>query len=245
MLLEIATNDYCTTQQAVEAGADRIELCSNMAQGGTTPSYAHIKMCRDKFSLPIFVMIRPRGGDFHFSPEEWEVMKKDIELCKHLGVDGVVIGGLTINGEIDMIPCANLVEKAYPLSVTFHRAFDRAKDPFIALENIIQIGCERILTSGQAPTALQGVSLIQSLQKEAAERIVLLPGGGIRAHNAEQILRETGCKEIHSSAAQFSKSKMNYLPPQFEEEKDSSTQYEINPVEIQKMKVVLRNLASV
>ena len=148
-IIEIATSDFLTTKSAVEGGADRIELCANLEEGGTTPSYGHIKKCREAFNVLIYPIIRPRGGDFLFTEDEFEIMLQDVKLCKQLGCDGVVIGLLNSNGNIDIKRTSLLADAAYPLGVTFHRAFDRCRDPFEAMEQLIQTGCERILTSGQ------------------------------------------------------------------------------------------------
>src|SRR6185503_7642645 len=193
-IIEIATSDFLTTKSAVEGGADRIELCANLAEGGTTPSYAHIKKCREAFSIPLFPIIRPRGGDFLYNKDEFAIMKNDTRLCKELGCEGVVIGLLNMDGTIDMTRTSELVELAYPLEVTFHRAFDRCKDPFAALEELIEIGCQRILTSGQQPSVVEtrhalsvqqsavngnAVDLIAQLNKVADDRIIIMPGSGV------------------------------------------------------------------
>src|SRR5262245_24885206 len=146
-IIEIATSDFNTTRSAVEGGADRIELCANLAEGGTTPSLGTIRQCREAFTVSLFPIIRPRGGDFLYNDEEFAAMLHDVRLCKELGCDGVVIGLLNSDGTIDVKRSAALVEAAYPLGVTYHRAFDRCKDPLVALEQLIEIGCERILTS--------------------------------------------------------------------------------------------------
>src|SRR5688572_29179225 len=143
-IIEIATPDFATTRSAVEGGADRIELCANLAEGGTTPSKGHLVKCRESFNVQLYPIIRPRGGDFLYSKDEFGIMAQDIEFCKEIGCDGIVVGMLNIDGTIDMIRTGDLVEQAYPLSVTFHRAFDRCLDPYAALDELIEIGCERI-----------------------------------------------------------------------------------------------------
>ena len=155
-IIEIATSDFATTQSAVVGGADRIELCANLAEGGTTPSFATIKKCRESFAVSLYPIIRPRGGDFLYTKDEFDIMLQDVKLCRQLGCDGVVIGLLNRDGTIDIVRTSALIEAAYPLGVTFHRAFDRCKDPFAALEILIEIGCERILTSGEE-TSVVGV----------------------------------------------------------------------------------------
>ncbi len=185
---------------AQKAGADRIELCDNPADGGTTASYGFIKAAREKLKIELFPIIRPRGGDFIYSEDEFEIMKTDVGLCKALDCDGIVIGMLSKNGKVDKSRCSMLVNLAYPLSVTFHRAFDRTVDPFEALEDIIEIGCERILTSGQKPTAFEGAELIKQLIAKADDRIIIMPGSGVRADNIIEIAETTGAVEFHTSA---------------------------------------------
>ena len=160
---------------AQDAGAHRIELCDNSADGGTTASYGFIKAARKKLQVELYPIIRPRGGNFFYSEDEFEIMKTDVKLCRQLGCDGVVIGMLTKDNTIDKKKCAHLVEYAYPLGVTFHRAFDRTADPFQALEDIIEVGCERILTSGQKPNAQEGAGLIKQLIEKAGDRIIIMP----------------------------------------------------------------------
>jgi copper homeostasis protein len=214
-IIEIATSDFITTQSAVEGGADRIELCANLNEGGTTPSHGMLIKCREKFSLPIFPIIRPRGGDFLYGKDEFGIMAKDIEFCKALGYDGIVVGMLNMDGTVDMIRMADLVELAYPMSVTFHRAFDRCKDPFTALEELIEIGCERILTSGQQLAAPDGVDLIAELNKAANERIIIMPGSGVRKENIKMLAERTGCVEFHSSLKGKDRSRMEFQHPSF------------------------------
>jgi copper homeostasis protein len=185
---------------AEEAGAHRIELCDNPGEGGTTASYGFIKAAREKLRIDLFPIIRPRGGDFLYSEDEFDIMKADIKVCKQLGCDGVVIGMLTKENKVDKKRCGALVDLAYPLGVTFHRAFDRTADAFAAMEDIINIGCERILTSGQKPTASEGTELINQLIKKAGERIIIMPGSGVKADNIASIARSTGATEFHSSA---------------------------------------------
>ena len=192
------TIEGCITAQ--NAGADRIELCDSPADGGTTPSYGFIKAAREKLHIDMFPIIRPRGGDFFYSDDEFEIMKTDVRLCKESGCDGVVTGMLTRDGKVDKKRTSSLVDLAYPLGVTFHRAFDRTADPFQALEDIIDTGCERVLTSGQQPNALDGAGLIKQLIEKADDRIIIMPGSGIRSANIVQVAENTGATEFHSSA---------------------------------------------
>jgi len=238
-LIEIATSDFLTTKSAVEGGADRIELCANLAEGGTTPSYAHIKKCRQAFDIALFPIIRPRGGDFLYTKDEFEIMKNDIKLCKELGCEGIVIGLLNMDGTIDMTRTSELIELAYPLEVTFHRAFDRCKDPFAALEELIEIGCQRILTSGQKPMVSEGMDLIAELNKKADDRIVILPGSGVRKDNIKMLAEKTGCIEFHSSLRGKAKSHMQFIHPAFANSEESYSNNEISPDEVRALRNAL------
>jgi len=211
MKLEIIGFNIESCIAAQEAGAHRIELCDNPSEGGTTPSDGFIKGARKKLSIELYVMIRPRGGDFMYSDDEFEIMKTDIEMCRQHGCDGVVIGLLKKDGTIDKKRCSELISLAYPLGVTFHRAFDRAKDPFRALEDVIETGCERILTSGQRPKAVDGAQIIKELITQAEDRIVIMPGSGVDARNIISLAENTGAREFHSSASFYSESKMDYI----------------------------------
>jgi copper homeostasis protein len=246
-LIEIATSDFLTTKSAVEGGADRIELCANLAEGGTTPSYAHIKKCREAFDIALFPIIRPRGGDFLYTKDEFEIMKNDIKLCKELGCEGIVIGLLNMDGTIDMTRTSELIELAYPLEVTFHRAFDRCKDPFVALEELIEIGCQRILTSGQQPSVgsqesvvnSKAVDLITELNKKADDRIIIMPGSGVRKDNIKMLAEKTGCIEFHSSLRGKAKSRMQFIHPAFANSEESYSNNEISPDEVRALRNAL------
>ena len=238
-VIEIATSDFLTTKSAVEGGADRIELCTNLAEGGTTPSYAHIKKCREAFEIALFPIIRPRGGDFLYNKDEFEIMKNDIKLAKDLGCEGIVIGLLNMDGTIDTTRTSELINLAYPLDVTFHRAFDRCKDPFLALEELIEIGCQRILTSGQKPTVSEGVDLIAELNRKADDRIIILPGSGVRKENIKMLAEKTGCVEFHSSLRGKSKSPMQFIHPAFANSEESYSNNEISPNEVRALRNAL------
>ncbi len=238
-IIEIATSDFNTTQSAIEGGADRIELCANLAEGGTTPSHGLLIKCREKFDIPLFPIIRPRGGDFLYGKDEYGVMAKDIELCKALGYDGIVVGMLNIDGTIDMIRTADLVELAYPMSVTFHRAFDRCLDPFVALEELIEIGCERILTSGQRPSVEDGVDLVAELNKVAADRIIIMPGSGVRKENIKMLAEKTGCVEFHSSLRGKQRSNMEFIHEAFKDSKESYENNAISPDDVRALRNAL------
>jgi copper homeostasis protein len=211
MKLEIIGFNIESCIVAQEAGADRIELCAGPGEGGTTPSYAFIKAAREKLHIDLYVMIRPRGGDFLYSDEEFEIMKNDAAICKLLGCDGIVTGVLTKDGKVDKKRCKELIEIVYPLEATFHRAFDRVADPFEALEDIIELGFERILTSGLKPKAIESRELLSQLIKQSDERIIIMPGSGVTAENIITIAESTGATEFHSSANFSEKSKMEYI----------------------------------
>ena len=238
-IIEIATADFSTTKSAVEGGADRIELCAALVEGGTTPSAGTIKKCRESFDVELFPIIRPRGGDFYYSDGEFDVMMYDVILCKELGCNGVVIGMLTKDGEIDVKRTASLIHAAYPMDVTFHRAFDRCKDPFKALESLIDIGCTRILTSGHKPAAPDGSKLIAQLIKAADERIIIMPGSGVRKENIKELAMETGAVEFHSSLRSRRDTKMNFIHPAFNEEDYSNAAIEVD--EVKALRKALKN----
>jgi copper homeostasis protein len=217
-IIEIATSDFASSYAAARGGADRIELCGNLAEGGTTQSEATIRYCREKLDVQLFPIIRPRGGDFLYSPDEYTIMKNDLNLCKQLNCDGVVIGLLNADGSVDVERTARLIEFAYPMEITFHRAFDRCSNPMEAMEQLISIGCNRILTSGQKLTAMDGIDLIQQFIKTANERIIIMPGSGVRKENIGDIVNRTGAIELHSSLRTKIKSKMQFRHPAFGEE---------------------------
>jgi copper homeostasis protein len=240
-VIEIATTDFTTTELAVEGGADRIELCAALSEGGTTASYGTIKKCRETFDVQLFPIIRTRSGDFLYSEDEFEIMINEVKLCKQLGCDGVVIGLLEKNGTIDLQKTTKLIESAYPLEVTFHRAFDRCKDPFGAMEHLIECGCQRILTSGQKPTAMEGIDLIAQLVNAADERIIIMPGSGVRIENIKELAGKTGAKEFHSSLRGKQTSKMEFRHPSFAEGAESYTNPAIDPEQVKAFKKALNS----
>lgn len=232
--IEIATSNYAATAAAVKGGANRIELCSALSEGGLTPSYGYLDKCRSQFSsTTIFPIIRPRGGDFLYTDEEFEIIKKDVQFCRESNFDGIVTGFLNKDGTVDKNRLWTIVELAFPMEVTFHRAFDRAKNPFDALEDVISTGCKRILTSGQKLKAEEGANLIQDLIVVAANRIIIMPGSGVRKENIAALARHTGAKEFHSSLRSSSKSNMEFVHPAFENEAGEYTNDTIEPAEVQ------------
>lgn len=213
MTLEIVVYNFESALKAQEGGADRIELCDNPGEGGTTPSFGIIESVRQNVNLDVYVMIRPRGGDFHYTNYEFHSMKRDIYQCQRISVDGIVFGILNADGTLDKKRCKELIDKARPLKVTCHRAFDMTRDPFEALEDCIEVGFDRILTSGHRTSALLGVDLIGELIKKANGRIAIMPGSGVNENTVEEIVRKTGATEIHFSATAFRDSAMQYRNP--------------------------------
>jgi copper homeostasis protein len=210
MLFEICVDSCAGVNAARAAGAHRVELCANLLEGGTTPSLGTIRRARLVPNIRLHVIIRPRGGDFLYDDEEVAVMLDDVLAAKAEGADGVVIGLLQSDGRIDVARSRQLIDAARPLAVTFHRAFDMARDPFEALETLIDLGVDRVLTSGQESSALEGLPLIAELQRRAGGRIVVMPGGGITPRNVARIVREGGVEEIHFAALEAAESEMRF-----------------------------------
>lgn len=208
--LEICANSAYSALQAELGGASRVELCQSLELGGTTPSYGQIRRSRALLTIGIHVLIRPRAGDFVYSDEEFAEMQEDILFCKEAGCDGVVLGLLHSDGRIDLQRNAALVALARPMTVVFHRAFDRCKDPLTSLEELIDLGFDRILTSGLEITALGGKDLLKALLEQAAGRIEVMPGAGVTAVNMVDLLQYTGASSIHSSAKISKGSSMDY-----------------------------------
>ncbi len=199
ILFEACVETLESAVAAEKGGAGRIELCVNLDIGGLTPPAGMIRETCKALSIPVNILIRPRGGDFNYSSEEFETMKREIEVSKQAGANGVVVGVLMAADSVDLARVRQLVEIARPMSFTFHRAFDEAADPFRALEDIMSLGIERLLTSGQKPAAKQGIPLLKQLVEKGGRRISIMPGGGVNESNADRILSETGAREIHAS----------------------------------------------
>lgn len=200
MLLEICTNSYQSAINAQEAGAHRIELCSELSVGGITPSYGLIKRVVEALTIPVFVLIRPRRGNFYYTSAEFEIIKQDIQICKDLGCHGIVSGVLNIDNTIDIKRTKELVELSKPLSFTFHRAFDCVPNPQESLEQLIQLGVERVLTSGQESKAIVGLETLKALNLQAKNKIKILVGSGVNSQNAYKF-KKAGFDEIHASAS--------------------------------------------
>lgn len=203
LLLEIAAGSLESALAAQAGGADRVELCGSLDGGGITPSFGMIAAARDRLRIPLHVLIRPRAGDFVYSPAELESMHRDVEACARLGCDGVVIGVLDADGAVDVAGCRALVAAAGTMGVTFHRAFDCVADRRVALDAVVALGCERILTSGGSDSAEQGADVIAADIAHADGRIAVMPGGGLTPANVASVARATGAAEFHASAREF------------------------------------------
>jgi copper homeostasis protein len=209
LVIEVCVDSVESAMAAEQGGADRVELCDNLLEGGTTPSAGAIELARKHLELGLQVIIRPRGGDFCYSEIEFEIMQRDIAAAKNLGADGIVIGILRPDGSLDVERTAILVEQSRPLNVTFHRAFDVSRDPYQALDDLISLGVDRILTSGQAFSVLEGLDLIAELVKLAGDRIIIMPGGGTE-RNIQKVVSESGVKEVHVIGPKRVDSRMDF-----------------------------------
>jgi copper homeostasis protein len=199
-LLEVAANSAASAFAAQEGGAGRVELCASLDEGGVTPSHGTLVLAREGLTIPLYVLIRPRAGDFVYEGHEVEAMLDDIAHCRDLGCDGVVVGALTPEGEVDLDTCARFVEAAHGLGVTFHRAFDLVNDQNDSLESLVELGFERVLTSGGMASAVAGASRLGRLVAQAGKRIIVMPGAGIEPGNIADLRSVTAANEFHASA---------------------------------------------
>ena len=211
--IEACVNSVQSAIEAERGGAHRVELCDNLIEGGTTPSGGCIDSARRSLRIGLNAIVRPRGGDFCYSEIEFDMMKRDVSVAKELGCDGVVIGLLKPDGHVDTGRCLELIALARPMSVTFHRAFDMTCDPFQALDDIIQLGFNRILTSGQKNKAIDGVDLIAELVERAEDSIVIMPGSGVNEETIEEIIQKTRAKEYHVTCRKTVDGLMTYRNP--------------------------------
>jgi copper homeostasis protein len=211
--LEVCANSVESALAAEYGGAGRVELCDNLIEGGTTPSAGAMQTARQKLQIQVFPIIRPRGGDFCYSQIEFDIMQRDIQTAKDNGCDGVVFGILTPDGQIDMQRNGELVDLAHPMPTTFHRAFDMTRDPLKALDDLIELGLDRILTSGQRNRAIEGVELIAQLVQLSAGRIHIMPGSGVNEENIAEIIKKTNVRECHVSCRKTINSQMTYRNP--------------------------------
>ncbi len=208
--IEICSNSVQSTIAAMRGGADRVELCDNLYEGGTTPSLGTFLQAKEQTDIAIFPIIRPRGGDFLYSDDEFKVMKQDIRLFREYGVDGVVIGCLNANGTVDYERCARLIDEAKGLPITFHRAFDMTREPFEALETIQKLGVSRLLTSGQQNKAVDGVKLLADLVEKSGKTLRIMVGSGVSEENIGILAQQTGASAFHMSLRTKEESKMQY-----------------------------------
>ena len=213
MIYEICVDSVAGVKAAIASGAGRVELCASLIEGGITPSRGMIRQARTVPGIKLHVIIRPRGGDFLFGDDEFAGMEADIETARAEGADGVVIGQLMANGLIDVPRTRELMARARPLAVTFHRAFDMTPDPFEALETLVELGADRVLTSGQEASALEGLPLIRTLVEYAGQRIIVMPGGGITARNVDRIVDAAKPREIHFAALELMAGGMQFRRP--------------------------------
>lgn len=241
-ILEICAGSVESAIAARDGGAQRIELCAALEIGGITPSAGIIAEARKVEGLALNVIIRPRAGDFLYNSYEAESMIYDIQLCKKLGVDGVVIGALTADGDIDTALCRRLIDAANGMSVTFHRAFDMCRNPQQALEELIALGCDRVLTSGQATTAEAGIPLLKELVEQAAGRISIMPGCGVNSGNAAMILQETGATEIHASARKSVGSGMRFRHSGVSMGNPDSDEYARKETDAQEVRTIVKSI---
>lgn len=213
VLVEACVDTPESALAARDGGAARLELCDDLVEGGTTPSAGMISVVCARAGLPVVVLVRPRGGDFLYSADEREVMRRDIEAAKALGASAVALGALTTDGEIDGDTLRPLIEAARPMQVVFHRAFDLVPDPLRALEDLIALGVDRVLTSGCAPSAADGVETLARLVERAGDRIAVVAGGGITADNVARVVRDGGVREVHLRGAEWTPSAMRRARP--------------------------------
>jgi copper homeostasis protein len=240
--LEVCANSVASALAAQEGGAYRVELCDNLENGGTTPSFGQILQARKLLKIKLYVLIRPRSGDFLYSDLEYEIMKADVRGCIESGCDGIVIGLLNADGTIDKVRNKELADMAIAkgLGVTFHRAFDMAADQNQALEDIIELGFERILTSGGRTTAMEGASHIAHLVEKAEERISIMPGSGIDEHNVADLVHFTGVTEIHSSARKSVSSKMKFVNDHIIMGSTLGAEYSFDQSDVERVKKIIK-----
>lgn len=213
IIFEACVDSVESAVAAQEGGADRVELCADLLEGGCTPSAGTVKLARQRLAIGLHVIVRPRGGDFCYSDAEFQAMAIDVEYARDAGAQAVVIGILEEDGTVDAERTGELVRRARPMAVTFHRAFDMARDPFEALEALVGLGIERVLTSGQEASAFEGADLIAELVSRAAGRIVIMPGGGITERNAARIIARTGAREVHAAVFTRVDGRMRFRNP--------------------------------
>jgi len=242
VLLEICANSATSALAAQDGGAARIQLCENLHDGGTTPSHGDILLARKLLHIKLYTLIRPRGGDFLYTDLEYQIMTADLRYCIEAGCDGIVTGILNADGTIDKERCGELVRmaKQWGMGVTFNRAFDMCCDLYQALEDIIEIGCERILTSGGKSTAMEGASIIAKLIEKAAGRITVMPGSGVSEPNIADLVYFTKATEVHSSARGRTESKMIYKNDHIVMGDNYGDEYMIEATDAERVRTLLK-----
>ncbi len=230
ILLEIAANSIASCRAAVAGGADRIELFENLPEGGCTPSYGMLQVVKNTIDIPVYVMIRPRGGDFLYAADELAIMQQDAALCSELGFPGIVFGILDEKGDIDTIKCKEIMQASGDMCFTFHRAFDRCRDMHAGIRQLIALGAERVLTSGGEPDVMKGKEVIKELQKEYGRDIIIMPGCGVTSDNARMITDYCGTKEIHATAKGQVGGNMQFRKAHFTDARSESMTGEISAI---------------
>jgi len=240
--LEVCANSVTSAIAAQNGGAIRVELCENLKEGGTTPSFGQVLMARKLLHIKLYVLIRPRPGDFLYNDLDFEIMMADVRNCIEAGCDGIVVGILNADGTIDKKRNGELVRlaKQWGLGVTFHRAFDMCADMYQALEDIIELGFERILTSGGKTTAMEGANTINHLVEQAAGRIIIMAGSGVSENNAADLVHFTGVNEIHSSARTRHQSEMEYKNDHILMGQEIGDEYSLDVTNAEKVKAILK-----
>lgn len=236
MILEACVNSAVSALLAREGGADRVELCENMQEGGCTPSLGSVRYAVEHLSIPVYVMVRPRGADFLYSDEEFDIMKEDVVQIRQAGAAGVVFGILRADGTLDETRMGILAGLAGPMGITCHRAFDMTRDPVEALETLIRLGISRVLTSGQSDSALAGAPLIRELIRQAAGRIAVMPGHGIKEHNLADVIRATGASEYHLYLPHQVTTSMQFVRNDVKMGRPDLSEYEITRIDPERIR---------
>lgn len=237
-IFEVCAFNIQSALIAQAAGAARVELCDNPIEGGTTPSYGTIKTVRDKISIDLYPILRPRSGNYFYDDDEFEILRADIQMCRDLNCNGISVGISNIDATIDTERLKRIVEWAGPMGVTCNRAFDASPDPYHALEDIIRCGCERVLTSGQASAAPEAGAILTALVNQAGARIIIMPGAGINARNISALAVETGATEFHGSARTIIPNPVTYRNPNI---LDYGNVYVTDPAELKAILEALKN----
>lgn len=240
--LEVCIDNLESLSLAIEGGATRIELCSSLALGGLTPSYGLMRQAAKMSSVPVYAMIRPRQGDFLFNDLDVECMLEDVRAAKQAGLNGIVIGVLTPDGDVDISVCEKLIAEAGELGVTFHRAIDQSNDAIAALDAIIKLGCERVLTSGLAASAFQGKDKLKEMVNHCQGRLAIMAGAGVTPENAVEIVMHTGVKQLHLSGKSTRCSHMNYISSSAHMGNADNDDFSVPVTNPDKLKALVNNL---